>query len=59
MTTSVKCAHPSCNCDAAEGRKYCSPHCEKSAKTSPEKCECNHAECKAKASAGSGSFGSE
>jgi len=29
-----KCAHPGCNCPAAEGSKYCGAYCEGSANRS-------------------------
>jgi len=36
-----KCAHPGCNCPAAEGSKYC----EVSANRPSIACNCRHAEC--------------
>jgi hypothetical protein len=53
MEQTRKCAHPACHCQAVEGRKYCSPQCEKSGKTSATMCGCGHADCAAKAEPGS------
>jgi hypothetical protein len=44
-TNPEKCAHPSCQCTATEGSKYCSTYCEGEAKTSDIICSCGHAEC--------------
>jgi hypothetical protein len=52
MQETRKCAHPACNCQAAEGRKYCSPQCEKSGKSSVTSCGCGHPECAATTAAG-------
>ena len=42
-----KCAHPGCNCPAAEERKYCSDYCESIGKQPSIACSCGHAECAA------------
>lgn len=41
---SQKCAHPSCNCMAAEGSKYCGAYCEGNTE-SEILCGCGHAAC--------------
>ena len=38
MAETVKCAHPSCNCKAKDGNKYCSTFCEGEAKTADIMC---------------------
>jgi len=45
MEQTRKCGHPACHCQAAEGRKYCSPLCEKSGKLRATTCGCGHPEC--------------
>jgi len=40
-----KCAHPSCNCNAAQDSKYCSPHCETLKTTSEIACQYGHPHC--------------
>jgi hypothetical protein len=40
-----KCAHPGCNCHAAEGSKYCGAYCEGAAGRPSVQCECGHAGC--------------
>ena len=59
MNNTAKCAHPGCNCPPSDGRKYCSPRCEKAARTSPLTCQCGHAECEAKAAIGAAPIGGE
>jgi hypothetical protein len=39
------CAHPSCNCIAAEGSRYCSPYCEAARDTTEISCNCGHQGC--------------
>jgi hypothetical protein len=46
------CAHPSCNCRAAEDSKYCSTLCEGNAGTPDIICNCGHAGCEMVAHAG-------
>ncbi len=46
-----KCAHPSCNCMAAEDSKYCGALCEGNAGRVDIICGCGHALCKASAQA--------
>ncbi len=48
-----KCAHPGCNCPAAQGAKYCSDYCESIGKQPSIACECGHAECAAGETVGS------
>jgi hypothetical protein len=43
----AKCAHPGCNCPAAQGSKYCSPYCESSGSRMSIACNCGHGECAA------------
>lgn len=40
-----KCAHPSCNCAAKEGSKYCGAYCEGAADTVDITCTCGHPGC--------------
>ena len=41
-----KCAHPSCQCHAKNGSKYCKKfHCEGEAETSDIVCSCGHPAC--------------
>lgn len=47
MAQSKKCAHPSCQCQAREGSKYCSPYCQAAGTTVEIQCNCGHAECSA------------
>jgi hypothetical protein len=49
-----KCAHPGCNCPAAEGSKYCGAYCEGSANRPSIACNCRHAECAVGETAGAG-----
>jgi hypothetical protein len=42
-----KCAHPACNCQVEEGKKYCSDYCHDSGKSIEIACNCHHAECEA------------
>lgn len=46
MAKSEKCAHPSCQCEAKAGSKYCSTYCEGEAHTSDIICNCGHPACK-------------
>jgi hypothetical protein len=39
-----KCAHPSCNCQVAQGTKFCSDYC-KMAPAIDLRCDCKHAGC--------------
>jgi len=45
MASQEKCAHPSCQCPAPEGSKYCSPYCEAAANTVELACDCGHPGC--------------
>jgi hypothetical protein len=47
-----KCAHPGCDCPAAQGAKYCGAYCERSASRPSIACNCGHAECAAGEAAG-------
>jgi hypothetical protein len=40
-----KCAHPSCNCPAAKGSKYCGALCEGNAGRADIICSCGHEGC--------------
>jgi hypothetical protein len=40
-----KCAHPACNCPAAEGSKYCSQYCKDAGTKTEISCNCGHAGC--------------
>jgi hypothetical protein len=54
-----KCAHPACNCMAAEGSKYCGAYCE--GNTGSEiLCNCGHSGCSVPATTttGGSQFGS-
>jgi hypothetical protein len=44
-----KCAHETCNCTAAAGKKYCCNFCEDSAGTTTLQCDCGHPGCEAQA----------
>jgi hypothetical protein len=46
MTTTQKCEHPGCNCQAAKGKQHCSTACADSKKNATTPCECEHKECK-------------
>ena len=45
MADQKKCAHPSCDCIATGGEKYCSAYCQGSAGTTEIACGCGHSEC--------------
>jgi hypothetical protein len=45
-TPRAKCAHPSCDCDAPAGAKYCSDYCKKAPETELH-CNCMHPGCRA------------
>jgi len=40
-----KCAHPACNCLAANDSKYCGAFCEGEADHPSVLCECGHPGC--------------
>lgn len=44
-TTTKKCAHPPCSCEARAGSKYCSAECEMMEDTPDLMCECGHPGC--------------
>jgi hypothetical protein len=48
MDKPEKCAHPSCQCQAKAGSKYCSTYCEGEAKTADIICNCGHPACTAR-----------
>jgi hypothetical protein len=39
------CAHPGCNCLAANGSKYCGKSCEASGEKPEAVCPCGHPGC--------------
>lgn len=45
MAELKKCAHPTCNCIAPEGEKYCSQYCQDAGGTLELSCNCNHPGC--------------
>jgi len=45
MTTTHKCECPGCNCQAASGKKHCSPTCADANKNPATPCQCKHPEC--------------
>jgi len=45
MTTTQKCEHPGCNCQAAVGKKHCSTTCADAKKSPTTPCQCKHPEC--------------
>jgi hypothetical protein len=45
MTTTQKCEHPGCNCQAANGKKHCGSTCAEAKKSPKTPCECKHPEC--------------
>jgi hypothetical protein len=45
MTESKKCAHPACNCPAAQDSAYCSQYCKDAGDTLELSCNCGHAGC--------------
>jgi hypothetical protein len=47
MSTTEKCAHPSCDCPAQEGEKYCSPYCHDAGDLTEITCGCGHLDCAA------------
>ena len=44
-TAPETCAHPSCQCFAKPGSKYCSTYCEGEAHTADIICNCGHPNC--------------
>ncbi len=48
MSDPKKCAHTSCSCVCADGKKYCSQICEDSAVTTSLSCDCDHPGCSGK-----------
>jgi hypothetical protein len=44
--TQKKCAHPSCECDAKPGSKYCSEYCQKAGAMTELHCNCQHPACR-------------
>jgi hypothetical protein len=53
MNDRKKCAHPSCECRAEEGSKYCSQYCKDAGGTMELSCNCGHAGCALGAEVGS------
>jgi hypothetical protein len=47
-----KCAHPTCNCPAAQGEKYCSTYCQDAGDLTEIACNCGHRGCVEQAVAG-------
>ncbi len=45
MAETKKCAHPACNCQAPEDKKYCSQYCEDAGGTMEISCNCGHRGC--------------
>ncbi len=41
-----KCAHGSCDCQAAPGSKYCSAYCQGAGDTVEIGCGCGHPQCR-------------
>jgi len=41
----TKCAHPSCQCKARPGSKYCGQYCEDAKGTMELSCNCGHPGC--------------
>jgi len=41
-----KCAHPSCDCPAEEGSKYCSEYCKEAGNVTEIGCGCEHLGCR-------------
>lgn len=54
MAKKTKCAHPSCNCSAADGSKYCSQYCKDAGNTMELSCNCGHEGCALEAAAAPG-----
>jgi hypothetical protein len=48
MKSSTKCAHPACNCLAADGTKHCSTACADAKGMSQLTCQCQHKDCQSK-----------
>jgi hypothetical protein len=46
-----KCAHPSCNCRAANDSKFCSAFCEGASEKADIICNCGHTGCAARETA--------
>ncbi len=45
MTENKKCAHPACNCQPEEGKKYCGQYCQDARDTQELSCNCGHPGC--------------
>jgi len=45
MTTTKKCEHHGCNCQAATGKEHCGTACADAKKGSETPCQCKHPEC--------------
>ena len=54
--TDEKCAHPACVCPRSQDSKFCSAFCEGASDKPDVICNCGHAGCSAKATAGAGSI---
>ena len=52
----TKCAHPSCNCMAAQDSKFCSTFCEGASDHPDVICNCGHAGCTTSTTAGLKSY---
>jgi hypothetical protein len=46
-TTTEKCKHPACNCQAQDDSDYCSQYCHDAGGTVELSCNCGHAGCAA------------
>ena len=42
---SKKCAHESCSCIPADGKKFCSTYCENAKDVTELGCDCGHPGC--------------
>jgi hypothetical protein len=40
-----KCAHPACNCQVSDDKKYCSEYCDDAGGITEIACNCGHAGC--------------
>lgn len=52
MPSKKKCAHPACNCQAAENSKFCSQYCRDAGNKTEISCNCGHAGCAMESSVG-------
>jgi len=52
MAQTEKCAHPACNCNVTDGKKYCSQYCSDAGDEVEIACDCGHGGCEISETAG-------